>query len=204
MGHIVLLGDSVFDNAAYVPDQPDVVTQLRSLLPGGWTASLNAVDGSVTCDVKRQLDRLPPDTTHLVVSVGGNDALCHTSLGTERVRSVSEVVHRLAEIKGQFRDEYRAMLDAALACNLPTAICTVYRGNFDDPEMQKFADVGTSIFNDVITSEASARSLPLIDLRVIFDDKDDYANPIEPSAIGGEKIARAILELLTGRLAPAQ
>ena len=30
MGHIVLLGDSVFDNAAYVPDQPDVVTQLRS------------------------------------------------------------------------------------------------------------------------------------------------------------------------------
>ena len=30
MGHIVLLGDLVFDNAAYVPDQPDVVTQLRS------------------------------------------------------------------------------------------------------------------------------------------------------------------------------
>ena len=69
MGHVVLLGDSVLNNAAYVPDQPDVVTQLRSLLPSGWTASLNAVDGSVTGDVRRQLGRLPPDVTHLVVSV---------------------------------------------------------------------------------------------------------------------------------------
>ena len=68
---------------------------------------------------------------------------------------MAEVVHRLAEIKGRFRQEYRAMLDAALACNLPTAICTVYRGNFDDTNMQKFADVGTSIFNDVITSEVA-------------------------------------------------
>ena len=204
MGHVVLLGDSVFDNAAYVPDQPDVVTQLRSLLPGGWTASLHAVDGSVTCDVRRQLGRLPPDATHLIVSVGGNDALQHASLGTESAGSVAEVVHRLAEIKSRFRHEYRTMLDAALACNLPTAICTVYRGNFDDPDMQKFADVGTSIFNDVITSEASARSVPLIDLRVIFDNSDDYANPIEPSAIGGEKLARTILELVTGRMATTQ
>jgi hypothetical protein len=36
MGHLVLLGDSVFDNAAYVGGGPDVVAQLRARLPTGW------------------------------------------------------------------------------------------------------------------------------------------------------------------------
>ena len=75
VGHVVLLGDSVFDNKAYVAGGPDVVTQLRARLPAGWRASLAAVDGAVTADVARQLGRVPHGATHLVVSVGGNDAL---------------------------------------------------------------------------------------------------------------------------------
>ena len=47
MGHVVLLGDSVFDNAAYVGGGPDVVRQVRERLPRGWDASLRAVDGSM-------------------------------------------------------------------------------------------------------------------------------------------------------------
>ena len=47
MSHIVLLGDSIFDNAAYVRGGPDVVTQLRELLPRGWQATLAAVDGAI-------------------------------------------------------------------------------------------------------------------------------------------------------------
>src|SRR5690349_5483722 len=31
--HVVLLGDSIFDNAAYVGGGPDVITQLRAALP---------------------------------------------------------------------------------------------------------------------------------------------------------------------------
>ena len=185
--HVVLLGDSVFDNQRYVkPDEPDVVTQLQSLLPEGSTASLSAVDGAVTYDVANQLRKLPSNATHLVVSVGGNDALQYTNIGD------SNLVQRLAEIKSMFRKRYRFMLDAVLDRDLPTAICTIYRGNFADTYMQQLAEIGTSVFNDVITYEASARNLPLIDLRVIFTKVEDYANPIEPSAIGGEKLARAI------------
>ncbi len=66
MGHIVLLGDSVFDNLAYVrPGEPDVVRQLRGLLPAGWGATLAAVDGAVTGGVRRQLERVPPGATAL-------------------------------------------------------------------------------------------------------------------------------------------
>ena len=47
MKHVVLLGDSIFDNAAYVAGGPDVVKQLRAALPNDWRATLNALDGAV-------------------------------------------------------------------------------------------------------------------------------------------------------------
>jgi hypothetical protein len=48
---VVLLGDSVFDNAAYIDHGPDVVTQLRHSLPAGWEATLLAADGSVIAGI---------------------------------------------------------------------------------------------------------------------------------------------------------
>jgi hypothetical protein len=71
MNHIVLLGDSVFDNATYVKGGPDVIRQLQAKLPDGWSATLCAIDGSMVQHVKSQLSRLPHDPTHLVVSAGG-------------------------------------------------------------------------------------------------------------------------------------
>lgn len=90
MGHIVLLGDSIFDNGVYVPGEPDVVRQLQGVLPQGWRASLLAVDGAVTRSVASQLQRLPGDATHLVLSVGGNDALGESHILGAPVRLVGE------------------------------------------------------------------------------------------------------------------
>jgi hypothetical protein len=53
-GHVLLLGDSVFDNKGYVAGGPDVVAHLRNRLPAGWRGSLAAVNGAVTNDVIRQ------------------------------------------------------------------------------------------------------------------------------------------------------
>ena len=76
-GHIILLGDSIFDNASYVVDQPCVTEQLRALVPEGTGVSMLAVDGDYIRDVKNQVKQLPEIATHLFVSVGGNDALGH-------------------------------------------------------------------------------------------------------------------------------
>ncbi len=59
MKHIALLGDSIFDNAAYVRGGPDVIKQLQVKMPEGWKATLKAVDGSMVHDVQRQLAKLP-------------------------------------------------------------------------------------------------------------------------------------------------
>jgi hypothetical protein len=197
MGHIVLLGDSVFDNDAYVrPGEPDVVQQLQERLPAGWRATLAAVDGAVTGSVPGQLGRLPPDATHLVVSVGGNDALRRQDVLDLRVGSVAEALLRLAEVRDGFARDYRAMLDAVLGRGLPTALCTIYDPRFPDPARQRVAVAALTAFNDVLTREAFGRGLPFVDLRLVCSDDGDYANPIEPSARGGAKIASVIAELI--------
>ena len=198
MGHVVLLGDSVFDNGAYVrPGEPDVARQLRDRLPAGWGATLAAVDGAMTDSVRRQLDRVPPGATHLAVSVGGNDALRRQDVLEVRVRSVAEGLLALAEARDGFARGYRAMVEAVLARGLSTALCTVYDPRFPDPVRQRVAVAGLALFNDIITREAFGRGLPLVDLRLVCSEDADYANPIEPSARGGAKIAGAIAELRT-------
>jgi len=198
MGHVVLLGDSIFDNAAYVPGEPDVVKQVRRRLPRDWRATLCAVDGAVTRDVGRQLARVPPDATHLVVSAGGNDALQRSGVMRQPARLVGEAVAQLAAEREGFARDYRAMLEAVVARGLPVALCTIYDARFPDPQEQRLVVTGLSLFNDVITREAFARRLPLVDLRLICAQPDDYANPIEPSAKGGEKIAAVTAQVVVG------
>ena len=198
MTHVVLLGDSVFDNAAYVPGGPDVIRQVRERLPADWQASLKAVDGATTAGVPRQVQGLPPDATHLVVSVGGNDALGHIGVLEDRAPSIAQALNRLADIGDRFAQNYRAMLDAVLARGLPTAICAIYEPRFPDPRLQRLAVTALNLFNDPIIREAAHRGLPLLDLRLICNDDRDFANPIEPSVQGGAKIAGVIARVVTG------
>jgi hypothetical protein len=196
MNSVTLLGDSIFDNAAYVPGQPDVIQQVRAGLPEEWSASLLARDGAVTHDVRHQLRNLPSDTSNIVISVGGNDALNAAHILFENVRSIAEALLKLSAVREQFATDYRAMLDAVMERQLPTAICLIYDGNAGS-EMQRMNTTALSVFNDVITREAFERRLPVIDLRLICNEPDDYANPIEPSSKGGEKIAAAIVNVAT-------
>jgi hypothetical protein len=192
MPHIVLLGDSIFDNAAYTAGGPDVVSQVRELLPSGWTASLLAVDGHGTEDVSSQLARRPADATHLVLSVGGNDALSHGDLLTRPARSAAEVFTLLANAAGEFEERYRRLVASLIQTGLPLTVCTIYNGNFPDRDFQRIASTALSSFNDAILRIGFERRLTIIDLRLVCDQPADYGNPIEPSSVGGSKIARAI------------
>ena len=105
MGHLVLLGDSLVDNARLCWRRSRCGgAAALARLPTGWRATLRAVDGSLIGGVERQLDRLPEDASQLVVSTGGNDALGYASvLDKPGARSVAEAVDRLATIEGPVR-----------------------------------------------------------------------------------------------------
>ena len=195
MAHFVLLGDSIFDNGVYVPGHPDVAQQLRAELGSGDQATLLAVDGNVTADVARQLSRLPKDATHLFISVGGNDALRSSGLLHERVHSVAEGVDRLRRVVCQFSSQYAEMLSSVARHNRPTTVCTVYDSI---PGLEPAAVTALGAFNEVILRSAFQRGLPVIDLRLVCSQASDYSarSPIEPSHLGGAKIARAIAAVL--------
>jgi hypothetical protein len=197
VSHVVLLGDSIFDNKAYVGGGPDVIHQVREKLSAGWTATLLAVDGSVTSDVKGQLRRMPADATHVVVSVGGNDALGHTDILDARSRSTAETLEKLAEIAADFEKRYATMLASVLAVKKPTAICTIYYPRFADPRLQRLTVTALTVFNDAILRRGFLAGLPILDLRLICNEDADYANAIEPSSRGGSKIAAAISRVVT-------
>lgn len=82
--HVVLLGDSIFDNEVYVGEgNLSVLEQMVLALSSPenpvnqqGTATLLAQDGAVIGAVEEsQLVKIPADATHLVLSVGGNNAL---------------------------------------------------------------------------------------------------------------------------------
>ena len=189
--HVVLLGDSIFDNAAYTRGEPDVVTHLRSLLPSDWRATLCAVDGATTRGIERQLSCVPRDATHIVCSVGGNDALQNSDLLSTRVTSTAAALELFANRLDEFEKSYRAVVKAILALQRHTALCTIYNGALE-PQQARIARVALTTFNDVILRVAFEHALTAIELRAICCEPADYANPIEPSGTGGRKIAAAI------------
>src|SRR5262245_24495702 len=108
--HVVLLGDSIFDNASYVPDRRPVIDQVCAALPHGWTATLLARDGHVIQDVAKQLKALPQDATHLFVSAGGNNTLEESIILSEAVRTVGQALSLIHDVRIRFKSLYRAML----------------------------------------------------------------------------------------------
>jgi hypothetical protein len=196
MSHVVLLGDSIFDNARYVPDRPPVIEQVRRGLPAAWKATLVAVDGHTVEDIAQQLPRVPEGATHLVVSIGGNDALSASGLLHERAGTVGAALAVLGEALAEFRTGYAAMLASVLALGKPTAVCTIYDTIPILGEAERAALAG---FNDFISRAAVSAGVPLIDLRGICTTADDYSplSPIEPSVVGGAKIADAICRAVT-------
>lgn len=195
MPHIILLGDSIFDNGSYTNGKPDVIAQVREILPSGWKASLLAVDGATTHGIDAQLARLPRDASHLVLSVGGNNALGSQHILQTQVRSTAEALTLLGAAATEFEANYRKAVAACVKRGLPLAICTIYNGNFPDRHYQKLVITALTAFNDVIIRAGSEHGLPVLDLRQICNKPEDYANPIEPSSVGGAKIAKAIVGL---------
>ena len=194
-GHIALLGDSILDNGGYTSGGPDVISQLREMLPRSWRASLLAVDGSMIADLPDQLVKLPSDTSHLVITIGGNDVLASMELMRSPARSVADALLKLGDRAGRFERAYRTMIGRVRRLGLTTTVCTIYNGNLSRDEAA-VARVGLTAFNDVILRVAFEASFRVIDLRLVCSEPSDYANPIEPSSAGGEKISRAILASL--------
>jgi hypothetical protein len=192
MPHIVLLGDSTFDNQPSVRTGREVISQLHDRLGSGWDATLLAVDGAKVEGVVQQLSDIPHDATHLVLSVGGNDALSHRDVLENRTDSLIDVLSEMAEIAERFTRSYRALVRRLKGLQTNLTVCTIYHPPLSDPILRQLALTALPIFNDAILRIAFEEGLSVIDLRLVCPEGGDFVYEIEPSEVGGTKIAAAV------------
>jgi len=194
MGHAVLLGDSLLDNGAYVSGSP-VAEQLRSRLPRDWQTTLLARDGAVATGVLKQLQKLPADASHLIVSAGGNDALESIPLFRSPVADSQSMLLELVALQDEFRSNYRKMIRALRETRRPTIACTIYDAV---PSILPVEKMALSLFNDVIKRVLIEAHIPILDMRLVCNEFRDFSSvsQIEPSEIGGSKISRALQRIL--------
>lgn len=189
--HVVLLGDSILDNSAHGPDPQDVTSLLKELLGAGAKVTLLAREGDVTIGIPHQLRTLPSDATHIVLSVGGNDALGFMEVLRKPVPHVWAALEELTEAVEQFRAQYHAALAAVLELDRPTLVFTIYNGAFPEEE-QPVITTALRLFNDVIVQAAGGAGLPVVELRRVCREGTDFLNPIEPGPAGRRKIAHMV------------
>ena len=154
----------------------------------------------------------------MVVSIGGNDLLHNISF-LQTTSELSKVMGKGAmigkwgvkelnpsrnkvfeetyfEIIKPFRKQYETIVANLSNHRANLLLCTVYEGDLVDSD--EFSDVNNSsktmvsIFNDIVHRTANKYGADVLELRDIFVGSEDYANPIEPSHIGGGKLAKAI------------
>ena len=79
-------------------------------------------------------------------------------------------------------------------------LCTIYEGDLQsDPYLAEVEEAGKvllGMMNDTIHFLGKKHSIEVLELRNIFTEVSDYANPIEPSHKGGEKLAKEIINWL--------
>jgi len=192
-----------------------------------WAVRKLAVDGALVGAVYGQLARSNGHGSHAVLSVGGNNGLGFLGeVQSSGMLSPAAFLRVLRKIDTEFRHDYCAMLDCVLAAYPRTVACGIYRPRFDEtrlaPEVvilagqgplacfvNRFTNslircwttviiaVGVSALNHVIKGSCLKRRVPFVDLQAVFDSDRDYANPIEPSVYGGDKISENIIHVLS-------
>ena len=151
------------------------------------------------------------------MSIGGNDLLEYLYLLVDEINK--HTFSRNLEIMNSFvepiRERYEAIVERLIKEQGKVLLCTVYNGDFERGNgyetleinqqftstfgdmfegKQEAAEVIARVFNDIVYSIGKKFGVDVLELREIFTESADYANPIEPSHIGGRKLAKKILE----------
>lgn len=205
-------------------DEKDVESHLNSMYKEDPKVNINnrAVDGHTMRDLlDTQLsDAGLNEATHIVMSIGGNDLLQNISF-LQMTSKLSEVMDKDArigkwgvrelnpsrnkvfeetyfEIIKPFNSLYETIVEKLSNYRAKLLLCTVYEGDlFGSDEFKNVfysSKTMVSIFNDLVYKSSSKFKTDVLELRNIFVSSEDYANPIEPSHIGGEKLAKSIVE----------
>ena len=197
---VALLGDSIIDNKVYVGENELSVTEhLRKINETDYYFEMIAVDGDTTREViDNQLESIGDSTWRIVLSIGGNDLLQKLHIMFNETSGMIESLEVASKTVEEIKTRYEEILVHLKTLNHPVLLCTIYEGDLQsDPNLAEVEEAGKvllGMMNDAIHFLGNKHDIEVLELRNIFTEVSDYANPIEPSHSGGEKLAKAIID----------
>ena len=201
-GVVALLGDSIIDNKVYVGENELSVTEhLQKINETDYYFEMIAVDGDTTREViDNQLENIGDSTWRIVLSIGGNDLLQKLHIMFNETSGMIESLEVASQTIEKIKSRYEAILLHLKTLNHPVLLCTIYEGDLQsDPNLAEVEEAGKvllGMMNDAIHFLGNKHDIEVLELRNIFTEVSDYANPIEPSHSGGEKLAKEIINWL--------
>jgi hypothetical protein len=179
---IILIGDSILNNSNYILSEGKSVPDL---IKAEHSNTYNfAKDEAVITDCNLQIEQIPPKNntkdTYIFVSAGGNNIL--------------NIQHSITnELIETFFQQYSTLIHS-LKSKFPNA--NIYLLNLYYPLDSRFKNLYPYIdqWNSLLLDFSKTNKLKIIQTNKLMINKDDFTNAIEPSIIGGPKIAKAILD----------
>ena len=181
---IVLIGDSMLNNSAYVSANQSVPDLLSKKLVGNTVYNF-AKDGATINDCYAQLDKISTELnnsrTSIVVSCGGNNILGSRSL-------------KPADMNNLF-NEYSELLKS-IKTRVPNA--SLYVLNLYTPTNSHYVSYHKAIdqWNQLLEDNKSSLKYKIINTSSLLVTDEDFTYNIEPSEKGGKKIVEAIVNSL--------
>ena len=181
MDNIVLVGDSILNNANYVSPGLTVYDLIKSKHEN---VQMYAADNSAIKDVIKQVENMPnkfnTKNTYIFVSAGGNDIL-------------NLSIHQDEESTKNLFNMY-LLLIKAIKQKFPNANIVALNIYYPPNPYYKIFYKTVEMWNNLLMKNKTIQGYSVININKMLTSEDDFTRDIEPSDIGGEKIADAITE----------
>lgn len=182
---IVLIGDSMLNNSAYVLDKQSIPDILSNELKGNTVYNF-AKDGSTISDCYTQLDKISSElnnsNTFIFLSCGGNNIL--NTLDKRDLTAITTLFDNYIELIKSIKTR--------------VSNAQIYVLNLYFPASNRYSSYHSAIekWNKLLKDNASVLGYKLIQTNNLLVLEDDFVYNIEPSFKGGQKIATAIVSSL--------
>lgn len=184
----VLMGDSILNNYSYVSDGKSVEALLKKQTPDGHVVNFAKNDAIMTqippqIDKLRELDSKYNDSNTIIfLSVGGNDILMNYENNEKPDFDL-------------MIEEYKKLVDSIkiVAPKAKLYLLDLYFPR--NKENDKFWPVITE-WNNKLSKYAANNNVSIFKVSSILTEPDDFTNKLEPSAIGGQKMVDAMLQVI--------
>jgi len=179
--YVVLMGDSVLNNANYVSSGKAVADVLKTKISKVLNVSK---DGATINDLYVQLDKIPNELnksdTYIFISAGGNDILNKRSelTTTEIIRLFNTYMDFLKALRAKLGSVKINIMNLYLPAN---PRYESYRSSID--QWNKLIDQNSSKIGEMYN---------VVDLHSLLTKPEDFVYDIEPSESASEKIANMI------------